>query len=225
MGILSNLFCSKKKSKEEIKSVLQDITCKPMIYEALSKLKYKKICEVGIRVGANFKNLMKMNPNLAVAVDSWREIGDKPENNDVDFSQEDLDSQYKEFKAQWGKHKNVKIVRNLSIEAAKQFDDEYFDYIYIDAAHTYEEVKNDLIAWYPKVKTGGILAGHDYLADERVWRGTICGVKKAADEFAKENNLSIDHVIDKNNTGPKKWTDDEPFDTEYFPSFFIIKQN
>jgi len=49
-----------------------------------------------------------------------------------------------------------------SAEAAKLFEDESLDFVFIDAAHDYESVKKDIATWYPKVKTDGLLGGHDY---------------------------------------------------------------
>ena len=56
----------------------------------------------------------------------------------------------------------LELVRKHSTHAAQQFEDEYFDMVYIDAAHTYPEVKQDIHTWLPKVKSGGFLSGHDY---------------------------------------------------------------
>jgi predicted O-methyltransferase YrrM len=56
----------------------------------------------------------------------------------------------------------IKPVRQKSLDAAKIYNDNSLDFVFIDAAHDYENVKNDIWAWYPKVKSGGMLAGHDY---------------------------------------------------------------
>lgn len=48
-----------------------------------------------------------------------------------------------------------------SVDACFLFDDNYFDCIFIDAAHDYKSVRDDIRCWLPKVKSGGILAGHD----------------------------------------------------------------
>ena len=67
----------------------------------------------------------------------------------------------------------------------KNFNDESFSMIFIDAAHDYESVKADLNNFYPKLKSGGIFAGHDY-------GEATAGVGKAVDEFVKEKNLKLD---------------------------------
>jgi predicted O-methyltransferase YrrM len=64
--------------------------------------------------------------------------------------------------------------RMPSVEAAMLYKDKSLDFVFLDAGHTYEDVMNDLISWYPKVKSGGAIAGHDYQGE---------GVKKAVDEF------------------------------------------
>jgi hypothetical protein len=50
----------------------------------------------------------------------------------------------------------------LSTEAAKKVDDETLDYVFIDGNHDYEYVKEDIALWVPKVRSGGIVMGHDY---------------------------------------------------------------
>ncbi len=63
-----------------------------------------------------------------------------------------------------------------SIEAAKLFNDESIDFLFLDANHFYRAVKADSKAWWPKIKEGGRFTGHDY-HDSRY------GVKKAIDEL------------------------------------------
>jgi predicted O-methyltransferase YrrM len=54
------------------------------------------------------------------------------------------------------------IIESDSSEAASQFPDEHFDFVFIDADHTLNGVRKDFAAWAPKVKPGGWLCGHDY---------------------------------------------------------------
>jgi predicted O-methyltransferase YrrM len=56
----------------------------------------------------------------------------------------------------------INIIRDHTVNAAKIFEDNSVDFIYIDAGHKYEQVVADINAWYPKIKNGGIIAGHDF---------------------------------------------------------------
>jgi hypothetical protein len=79
----------------------------------------------------------------------------------------------------------INPIRMDSVEASKLYDDESIDFVFIDASHDYENVKKDILAWYPKVKDGGVFAGHDYFSD---WPG----VMSAVNEFASSENYKIE---------------------------------
>ena len=55
-----------------------------------------------------------------------------------------------------------------STEAAKKMENQSLDFAYIDARHDYCGVKDDLEAYWPLIKPGGIMAGHDYVTSEEV---------------------------------------------------------
>lgn len=59
-------------------------------------------------------------------------------------------------------NRKFEALKKISIEAAKDFQDESCDVVFIDMNHSHESVKQDIITWLPKVKHGGYLAGHDY---------------------------------------------------------------
>lgn len=67
-------------------------------------------------------------------------------------------------------------LKSDSADAAKLFADHSFDYVFIDADHSYMSARADILAWRPKVKSGGILAGHDYATTQQ-------GVVKAVDQI------------------------------------------
>lgn len=54
------------------------------------------------------------------------------------------------------------ILRDFSVEAAKTVPDGSLDFIYIDGNHVLEAVLEDLAAWTPKVRVGGLVSGHDF---------------------------------------------------------------
>ena len=68
----------------------------------------------------------------------------------------------KTFLRRTAKVPNISKIRKTSIEAAKDFEDESLDAVYIDAEHDEESVRTDIQTWLPKVKKGGYLSGHDW---------------------------------------------------------------
>lgn len=70
------------------------------------------------------------------------------------------------------------MLRWDSILASNLFPDNFLDFAYIDANHHYIFAKRDIEHWYPKVKQGGYICGHDYM-----WGGEV-ETKRAVDEFA-----------------------------------------
>lgn len=72
----------------------------------------------------------------------------------------------------------VTILRMASIEALSHTPDQ-LDLVFIDANHEYAHVKRDILSWLPKVRPGGILAGHDYAPEIPMFSG----VKQAVDEI------------------------------------------
>lgn len=95
----------------------------------------------------------------------------------------------------------IKFLHNSSVNAAKSFPDNYFDYVYIDGAHDEENVYKDVVAWYPKLRMGGIMAGHDWW-----FKGVQDGVAKFFNDtywqylfglqsyFPKAHNIESHHA-------------------------------
>lgn len=84
----------------------------------------------------------------------------------------------------------IEIINGFSPQYSVNFQDNFFDFIYIDANHSYEYVKQDLIAWFSKLKVGGIFAGDDYTYVHNPGEG-LYGVVQAVDEFEKEYNQEV----------------------------------
>ena len=95
------------------------------------------------------------------------------------------------------------IHRDYSVNAAKSFQDNSLDYIYIDGRHDYKGVKEDLQAWYPKLKNGGLFAGHDFVPDGLLSTGDF-GVQKSVSEFAQLNGKEVLSISTKNVNGGRE---------------------
>jgi predicted O-methyltransferase YrrM len=88
------------------------------------------------------------------------------------------------------------IHREYSINAAKNFKDSSLDFVYIDGRHDYTGVKEDVEAWYPKLKEGGLFAGHDFVLDEILQTGDF-GVQKGVSEFARLMGKEVQSISTK----------------------------
>ena len=87
------------------------------------------------------------------------------------------------------RHRNQSVFWKMPSErAAPRFSREV-DMVFVDGGHLYEDVVLDLRLWWPKIRSGGIMAGHDY--NVRWW-----GVVKAVNEFASAKNLSLNLGMD-----------------------------
>jgi len=109
-------------------------------------------------------------------VDTWKGSREELETNHKLATETDI---YQIFLENMGDRKFTPI-RKESTEASKDFEDESCDVVFIDMDHSYEGVKQDLIHWFPKVKKGGYIAGHDI-----DWEG----VSRAVNEFFPNKEL------------------------------------
>ena len=112
--------------------------------------------EIGVERG-HFAKVICQYADRLYAIDPWKAYQGYREH----VSQERQDGFYEETKERL-KGLSCEVVRKFSTDAAKDFEDGSLDFVYIDANHTYESVMIDMITWLPKLRQGGIMAGHDY---------------------------------------------------------------
>ena len=141
----------------------------------INKLGLKTGIEIGVRRG-NYSELLLENTDLSLLYSL-----------DIFIHTQDL----KITTNSLNKFGNRSIImQGKSPEASSHFTDESLDFIYIDASHSYQAVKDDLIAWWPKLKSGGLFAGDDYTFVINPGEGEY-GVVKAVDEFEKKHDLQV----------------------------------
>lgn len=169
---------------------------KEIIYT--SNINQNSICiEIGVHRGINAEKIIKYNPKLLYLVDCWDCQKDYFITNNIPrhshgfaCTEKHL-TWYNEVKDKFDDFQNVKIIRDYSNNILTQFEDNYFDFIYIDGLHDYDSVLNDIQKWSAKLKDTGILVCDDYVKnDERGY-----GVIPAVTEFLKNNNQYIGQEI------------------------------
>lgn len=82
----------------------------------------------------------------------------------------------------------VELRQQFSTEFLAEMPDASLDWVYLDAGHKYEMVRDDLAAILPRLKPDGVILGDDYFADPKAAHG---GVKQAVDEFAKAKGFDL----------------------------------
>lgn len=130
------------------------------------------------------EKLISVDPWLAQDQASYVDIANQPQDVQDSFYQETVN-----LLSIYGSRSE--IWRMFSKEAAALIAEETLDFVYLDARHDYESVLEDLETWYPKVRLGGIMAGHDYVNGE--FPEGRFAVREAVDEFFAHQELNV-HV-------------------------------
>ena len=123
-------------------------------------------------------------------VDPWKALPRDEYWDNKNVSQPEHDRLFAETEARLRRFgTRAAILRQTSREAAGRFAEGQLDFVFIDAQHHYEAVQDDLVAWHPKIRPGGILCGHDYL--DGTVNGCRYGVRRAVQEFAAARRLRV----------------------------------
>lgn len=141
------------------------------------------VCEIGSWTGMSTVLIgirTREKKGKMYAVDNFIGLGNLRE----DGENYDIQAILKETLVLYNVDSVVKIIAKNSVEASNDFPDDYFDFVFIDANHSTGAVTEDIRHWYPKLKEGGLICGHDYQHES---------VKKAVNEFFEDVKI-VDHI-------------------------------
>lgn len=114
------------------------------------------VAEIGVQYGAFSTKILELNqPELLYLVDCWCHNYADPVTNF--YNHEDA---WVNINKHFAGEKRVAFIRELSVTASKRFEPSSLDIVYIDANHM--TAAEDIEVWWPKVKPGGWMTGHDY---------------------------------------------------------------
>lgn len=138
----------------------------------------RNVCaEIGVAEGRFIRSWLALPEcyNVYYLIDPWRAetfCSSKA-------TPESMDRLYLQVKASVAQYPKIQVMRVMSKIAAEAIKD-MFTFVYIDALHEYENVREDIELWWPKIVYGGVLAGHDI---------HLPGVLKAVEEHCKKENV------------------------------------
>lgn len=162
-----------------------------------NELGFKTGAEIGVLFGYYSEVLQQNISGLKLyCIDNW-EIGKTYPT-------------YKQAKERLAPY-NCELIRKTSMDAVKLFDNETLDFVFIDGAHDYEHVKEDIEAWYKKVRVGGIVAGHDYYYMKHIHKDSVI---RAVNEFVEANNLQL-HLTELHRSDRNK--------DNWYPCWYVFR--
>lgn len=119
---------------------------------------FKIGAEIGIERAVYSRCLLEQNPDLFLyMIDPWMNYAGYRDH----VSREKFEEMYVES-VQQVKPFSHQIIRQTSVQASTLITNGSLDFVYIDGNHDFLNVTQDLHYWTPKVKTGGVIAGHDF---------------------------------------------------------------
>lgn len=143
--------------------------------------------EIGVQKGIFSRQILKYWKGRLLCIDIWD-------------NKEDLEDAKRLLMPE------ATLIKGYSGEISNNIEDESLDFVYIDADHHYENVRDDINAWFRKVRKGGIVSGHDYCRYQDYF-----GVIEAVNEFCFNSGYSI------------KLTTDDYWEGHAFPSWYFVK--
>lgn len=137
--------------------------------------------EIGVCRGENIRGLLSACDNIAdiTGIDPWLPYGD--------VTKEMQAENYRKTASillPYVVMKQARILKGQSLGKVVIFENESLDFVYIDGDHSALAAYADMKAWWPKVKPGGVLAGHDYRPKDKT-------VRAAVKQFSDEMELEI----------------------------------
>lgn len=177
------------------------------ILNRLENINNPKVAELGVLYGKTSRSLLEGHKTLQLyMIDTWDDFKDydfieyykTTKDKSILSDNEQRKKEYEQVKNICNQYRDrTKIIKNYTHKAVFLFKDDYFDLVFIDADHSYEGCKRDIIEWLPKVKQNGWIGGHDF-----GYKPDIFGVDRAVkdlfnDKYEEDWNFTWWHRVCK----------------------------
>lgn len=155
-------------------------------------LNSRKLLKRGVELGTHrgqfaVSILRRWRGERLYCVDHWEPYDDSDPASCISDREEDFHA----ARSILAKFPEAVLVRKESLQAANDFNDLSLDFVYIDACHQYRAVKRDLEIWWPKIKPGGLLMGHDIICPGEPEGGWGKMIQRAVFEFADQIERTV----------------------------------
>lgn len=173
-------------------------TDRESLADLLSAMDLRVGAEIGVERGLYSKVLLQHNSKLFLySIDAWTAYHGYRDH----VTQSKMNQLLEDAKENLHKYQDRNVlVKKFSVDAAKGFEDGSLDFVYLDGNHEYVQVVNDLGAWDPKVRIGGIVAGHDYI--RRKHNGYLMHVIPAVNGFVDSYQISPLFILGRKDRRP-----------------------
>lgn len=152
---------------------------------------YKVGAEVGVHKGAFSEKFCKAGLKI-YAIDPWMAYFGAGRSQQVQARQDFL---YGHTQRTLAPYKDCKIIRATSMDALKQFADGSLDFVYIDGDHSFRHIAQDLVEWSNKVRSGGVVSGHDYFCTAPRTTNPIIHVEPVLNAYIKAMGIESLYVF------------------------------
>lgn len=118
---------------------------------------WRRGAELGVWYGKTYYNLLAALPDLhLIGVDAWIACDKSEHHRDQAANRAEVYRRREDYA-------DRALLLDMTTDAAARIvTDRSLDFVFIDAAHDYASVREDIDNWRPKLKSGGFLTGHDY---------------------------------------------------------------
>lgn len=160
-----------------------------ILADIINLFKFQQVVELGVFDGYTAMTILEKCPQVQYfGVDKWAHpdtyqcLAPRGEESRRVYGVVDMPALYQLTLKNIEPYKDrATLILETTLEASNKFENNSIDLVFIDADHSYEGVKADILAWAPKVKMGGIVSGHDF---------SWVGVRKAIEECLSINQIT-----------------------------------
>ena len=144
--------------------------------------------EIGCQAGESSEKILERGVMRLWVVDPYKKYDGYLEGGSTDFVA--WKNQAVNRLSKWVTEGKCVFMEMTSMEASLRFRQGQLDFVFIDGNHAFEYVLSDCIAWWDKVKEGGLFCGHDY----SFLKPPTHDVRRAVDMWAERNGVSVSPI-------------------------------